>query len=122
MTLTYDADIVTSGAGVKPNGDNLTDEEIQQYLDDVSSWGLAVPPVLRSLANHYATHARMMQLDDYREDLREIVKQLREQAVEWEQKEAATSGAFFLDVQSDAEFYFGNKQYDTTIDDQREID
>lgn len=140
MTLTYDIstdigrvrlsvgdyDITTTGAGVKPNGDNFSDEELQVYLDDVSEWQVCVPLLLRTLSNMYAVQSRVVELDNYSEDLRNISKALREQAEEWEKKmEVSDWSTAFGSLASEANsapFFFGTEQFDTVPDDQRTTD
>ena len=79
----------TEGAGVKPDGTNYTDEQLQVYLDGVDHWTRAVPQVLRALANRYALAAKATRVGDYSEDMKAIARELREQAKDWDANQMA---------------------------------
>jgi len=99
MTFTYDPSLSTdlakvraaigdtsdaANAGVKPDGTNFSDDELNLYINTAGSWQKAVPMVLRVLANMYAAKARSVRIGDYAEDLRQTAANLRAQAEEWE--------------------------------------
>lgn len=108
----------TSGAGVRPDGGNFSDEELQVFLDGLGSsqtWRNAVPAVLRILANQYAAAAKRTDDAEISEDLTQTAKALRDQAREYEQSISATGsdagggfaagvvtfGSYVYEVQSD---------------------
>lgn len=79
----------TTGAGVRPDGTNFSDEELAVFIATATAaggtWRNAVAPVLRVLANQYAAAARSLQFADYREDFTQTAAALRAQAANWEQ-------------------------------------
>lgn len=86
----------STGAGVKPDGSNFSDEELAVFIDAAiaagQTWRSAVAPVLHVLANQFAANARSLQFADYREDFTQTAAALRAQAAAWEQG-IDTSGA-----------------------------
>lgn len=67
MTFTYNGDLATDldrirfaiddtvdGTGIKPNGDNFTDEELEGLLADEGTVGRTVAAVFEKLAGSYA--------------------------------------------------------------------
>ena len=79
----------TTGAGVRPDGSNFSDEELDVFITAATAaggaWRNAVAPVLRVLANQYAAAARSLQFADYREDYTQTAAALRAQAAAWEE-------------------------------------
>lgn len=121
-----DINVAGGGGGVKPDGSNFSDEEIAFVLGEVSRWEAAVPILLRILANFYATQPRTTEEDHYSETFGDIVKDLREQAAEWDTKLASLSssddtlwGGLINDISVPA--YFGNTQWGAEVEDQREV-
>lgn len=87
----------TSGAGVKPDGTNFTDEELAVFIttaiDAGLTWRSAVAPILRTLANQYAWNARSIRFADYQEDFTQTAAALWTQAAAWEQSIDASGNA-----------------------------
>lgn len=87
----------TTGAGVRPDGTNFSDEELAVFITTATAaggtWRNAVAPVLRVLANQYAAAARSLQFADYREDFTQTAAALRAQAANWEQGIDTTGNA-----------------------------
>lgn len=73
-----------TGAGIRPDGTNFSDEELDVFITGAASWRAAVAPILRVLANQYASAARSVRFADYAEDFTQTAAQLRKQADEWE--------------------------------------
>ena len=73
---------VNPGAGVRPDGSNFCDEDIQYYLDlnDGSILG-AAHNLLVVLATAYATQATETELGPFRESYREQLLNIRRQIV-----------------------------------------
>jgi hypothetical protein len=55
-----------SGTGVKPDGSNFTDAEINGVLTVAGTWSAAVVQILRNLASLYAGKATSIQVFEYR--------------------------------------------------------
>lgn len=108
----------TEDAGVRPDGGNFSDEELQVFLDGLGvsqTWRNAVPAALRVLANQYSAAAKKTDDAEISEDLTQTAKALREQAREFEASITATGsdagggfsagvvtfGSFVYEVQSD---------------------
>lgn len=102
----------TSGAGVKPDGSNFTDEELDVFISAAivsGTWRNAVAPVLRVLANQYAAAARSTQVADISEDLTRTADALRQQAADWEASVTAAG------AQAGGGFATGVVTYDTFV-------
>lgn len=120
-----DTDIFATGAGVKPDGDNFSDAELNVYLAMVDRWQEAVAPVLRLLANLYSLQARAIWVDDYKEDSTKIAAELRKQADEWDKKVAQFSDDETLDWSTaigsldadEAPMPFGHEQWGLEMED-----
>ena len=69
-----------AGKGVKPDGSNFTDEELQTFIDTAGTWARAAVKALRTLASMYAVRATREQVADVRLDLSQVAKELRAQA------------------------------------------
>lgn len=69
-----------TGAGIRPDGTNFSDEELAVFITGAASWRAAVAPILRVLANQYASAARSVRFADYAEDFTQTAAQLRKQA------------------------------------------
>jgi hypothetical protein len=108
----------TEGAGVRPDGSNFSDEELQVFLDSLAAtetWRNAAPAVMRVLANQYAAAAKRTSDAEISEDLTRTAAELRAQAREYEQTITATgaaaSGGFTAGVIS-----FGSYVYEIQSD------
>lgn len=106
-----DQDISTPGAGVKPDGANFTDDELTFLIGQAGSWRAAVPAALRTLANLFASQAKTVQMEEYREDFSNIVDNLHKAAAEWEAKNATTDApqysGFSANTDAPAMFHTG---------------
>lgn len=110
----------TSGSGPRPDGSNFTDDELNVFITDAlaagGTWRNAVAPVLRVLANQYASAAKSVQDAEIKEDLTQTAAQLRSQANAYDASTTAagaisaagamtagviTYGDFVYEVQSD---------------------
>jgi len=74
-----DASSVT-GEGIKPSGDNFTDEELQTFLDAAGTWPRAAVRALRVAATMYAKRATIVRVGDVSENMRAVAQALRDQA------------------------------------------
>ena len=72
------------GQGVKPDGTNFTDEEINVFIPDDNSWWKAVSPLLRVLANLFAQEAKSITIRVYREEFGDKASMFRKLAEEWD--------------------------------------
>ena len=70
----------TTGEGVKPNGDNFSDEELQTFIESAGTWARAAVKALRTLAGMYSVRATREQVADVRLDLSQVAKELRAHA------------------------------------------
>ncbi len=100
MSFTYDGTVLTTdlakvrmalgdtssatGEGIKPSGENFTDEELAVFIDATETWRSAVVQALRVLANLYAAAARSIQFADFKEDFTAAASEYRQQAKAWE--------------------------------------
>ena len=87
----------TQDAGVRPDGTNFSDQELELFIDAATSaggtWRNAVPSVLRILANQYAAAAKVSEDQDVREDLTRTAASLRDQAKDFESTITATGAS-----------------------------
>ncbi len=123
MAFTYDATQTTdlaklrraihdtnnaSGMGVLPDGNNLSDAELQVYLDNATYWYTAVPPVLRLIAGAYALLPRTISGVGYSESMAGIAEDLRRQADEWERKPPIDDASGGFGWYDESEKFFGS--------------
>lgn len=117
-----DTEISSSGAGVKPNGENFTDPEIQAFITQANGqWSFAVPTLLRILANMYAMRASVIEQEQYREDLTRIAGELRKSAQDWADNNATIDAGGMADgfaCNTDAKHFFGTNQWGAEVTDQ----
>jgi len=117
-----DTDITTEGAGVKPNGQNFTDPEIQAFITQADNqWSFAVPSLLRILANMYAMRAAVIEQEQYREDLTRIAGELRKSAQDWADNQSVDDDggmASAFSSNTDAKHFFGTNQWGASVTDQ----
>lgn len=114
-----DTDIETIGAGVKPDGANFTDAELQFFIDQAGSWRVAVPSILRTLANLFASQATRVGMEQYSEDFGKTVDNLIKAAAEWEAKLATQDAPINTAISSntDAPHLFGTRQWGAQVTD-----
>lgn len=74
--------IIESGSGVRWNGENLQDEEIQVYLDG-GSIAFATQRCFLMLAGEYSSKATTLQMGSFREEMEMVATELRRQASYW---------------------------------------
>ncbi len=104
----------STGAGVRPDGSNFTDEELAVFITTAlaagGTWRSAVAPVLRILSNQYASAARSVRFADYAEDFTQTAEALRKQAEAWESSidadGAAVDGAMTMATATMSGFYY----------------
>lgn len=126
LRMTIGDNNTVTGAGAKPDGTNFTDDQLQVVLDQVATWRAAVPIVLRILANLYSLEARSTTIAEYSEDMKQVAKELRLQANEWQANPPMeTSTASMVGGPSsddDRPMPFGMKLFDPRTIDQRSDD
>lgn len=119
----------TENAGVKPDGSNFSNEELDAILSLTGSWVTAVPVALRTLANIFASALRSSSIEGYSENFGDAPGALRVQATEWELKypdeaafDAQTSSAIgSLIDDTTVPAFFGNDQYGFEVTDRRQV-
>ena len=72
--------------GVRPNGKPFSDEELNLFLESASDWRYAVPKVLRTLANQYASRVSVERFGAYSRSNEKRADELRRQASDWERE------------------------------------
>lgn len=114
-----DNDIASVGAGIKPDGTNFTDQELQFIIEQAGSWRAAVPFALRTLANLYASQANRVGLEQYSEDYGKVVDNLLKAATEWEAKSGTEESPLYSTVSSnvDAPHLFGTRMWGAKVTD-----
>lgn len=123
-----DNDAMNAASGVKPDGSSYSDKELAVFIELAGSWQRAVSVTLRAMANAYAKHAIVQEIDGYREDLSKISAQLTTAAKEWDEyldklsllaAKAETPSVSWADCfgYQEAPHIFGMKQYGARITD-----
>lgn len=115
-----------NGVGVRPSGDNLSDEELEVILGQVSSWQQAAPLALTMLANEWALEARTT-VGSVSQNATGVAATLREQAAEWSRRAPGVqdTGVSWYDVNDDGSrppFFFGEDQWGAKVEDQRQTE
>ena len=133
MTFTYSAAVdtdlakvrmaigdtsATTDAGVKPDGTNFSDEELNALITAGGSWQRGVVAALTVLANAYAAKARSVRESDYAEDLKAISGELRAQAQEWMKNIPGAWKGLISSGSSEGPVFFGTGQWGAEVEDQ----
>jgi len=108
----------TTDAGVKPDGTNFTDEELNALITAGGSWQRGVVLALTVLANAYAAKARSVRESDYAEDLKAIAGELRAQAQEWMKNIPGAWKGLISSGSSEGPVFFGTEQWGAEVEDQ----